>query len=56
MTRSVLDFPVEVVGVRRMSPTFMRITLGGESLRGFADGGPAGLFERILVLPVRSRL
>lgn len=43
-------FPVEVRASRRLSPRFLRITLGGESLRHFA---PWGVDQRIkVVLPL----
>lgn len=38
----ILSFDVEVVAVRRLSPTFLRITFGGPSLREFHTGGPLG--------------
>ncbi len=38
----VLAFDVEVVGVVRLSPTFVRLTFGGPALRDFHGGGPLG--------------
>ncbi|QWZ07049.1 siderophore-interacting protein [Nocardioides panacis] len=35
-------FEVEVRAVHRMSPTFARVTFGGDCLAGFDDGGPLG--------------
>ena len=47
-------FEVEVRAVHRMSPTFARVTFGGDCLAGFDDGGPLGpRDQRIkLVVPV----
>jgi NADPH-dependent ferric siderophore reductase len=39
---SMLAFDVEVVGVRRLSPSMVRVTLGGDCLSRFGDGGPLG--------------
>jgi NADPH-dependent ferric siderophore reductase len=47
-------FEVEVRAVHRMSPTFARVTFGGDCLAGFDDGGPLGPRDlRVkLVVPV----
>ncbi|MFC4334573.1 siderophore-interacting protein [Salininema proteolyticum] len=42
-------FNVSVVGLRRLSPSFLRVTFGGDALRDFADNG---LDQRIkLIFP-----
>lgn len=42
-TRSpILPFQLEVVRRQQLSPTFLRLTLGGPALREFHDGGPLG--------------
>lgn len=52
----VLCFATEVVGVRRLSPSFVRLTLAAEDLRRFDDGGRLGPRDlRIkVVAPVRD--
>ncbi|NUR73173.1 MAG: siderophore-interacting protein [Hamadaea sp.] len=47
-------FPVRVVRVTPLSPSFVRVTLGGESLRDFADNGFDQRFKLILPLPGRG--
>ncbi|MEV0274494.1 siderophore-interacting protein [Hamadaea sp. NPDC050747] len=47
-------FPVRVVRVTPLSPSFVRVTLGGESLRDFADNGYDQRFKLILPLPGRG--
>jgi NADPH-dependent ferric siderophore reductase len=45
ITRSVpsyLPFEVEVTAVRRLSPSFVRVTFSGPDLIDFDDGGPLG--------------
>jgi NADPH-dependent ferric siderophore reductase len=39
---AMLAFDVEVVGVRRLSPSMVRVTFGGDCLSRFGDGGPLG--------------
>jgi NADPH-dependent ferric siderophore reductase len=47
-------FPVHVVRVIPLSPSFVRVTLGGDALRGFADNGYDQRFKLILPLPGRG--
>jgi iron complex transport system ATP-binding protein len=53
----ILCFETEVVRVRRMSPSFVRVTLGGAALDELFDGGDLGpRDQRIkLVLPTDGR-
>lgn len=44
--RPILDFPVTVAGIRRLSPTFVRVSFRGDCLFRFATGGPAGNRDR----------
>lgn len=44
-------FPVEVRAVRRLSPTFLRITFTGDGLDRFADNGYDQRFKLLLPLP-----
>jgi NADPH-dependent ferric siderophore reductase len=39
---AMLAFDVEVVGVRRLGPSMVRVTFGGDCLSSFGDGGPLG--------------
>lgn len=39
---AMLAFDVEVTAARRLSPSMVRVTFGGESLSRFGDGGPLG--------------
>ena len=39
---SMLAFDVEVVGVRRLGPSMVRVTFGGDCLSRFGDGGSLG--------------
>jgi NADPH-dependent ferric siderophore reductase len=39
---TMLAFDVEVVGVRRLGPSMVRVTFGGDCLSRFGDGGPLG--------------
>ncbi|HEY7717957.1 MAG TPA: siderophore-interacting protein [Pedococcus sp.] len=38
----MLAFDVEVVGTRRLGPSMVRVTFGGDCLADFGDGGPLG--------------
>jgi NADPH-dependent ferric siderophore reductase len=39
---AMLAFDVEVTAVRRLGPSMVRVTFGGECLSRFGDGGPLG--------------
>lgn len=39
---TMLAFDVEVVAVRRLGPSMVRVTFGGDCLSRFGDGGPLG--------------
>ncbi|MEV6969382.1 siderophore-interacting protein [Hamadaea sp. NPDC051192] len=47
-------FPVRVARVTPLSPSFVRVTLAGESLRDFADNGYDQRFKLLLPLPGRG--
>lgn len=52
-TRSpILPFQLEVVRRQQLSPTFVRLTLGGGALRTFHAGGPLGLRDTRIKLVV----
>jgi iron complex transport system ATP-binding protein len=54
---TMLAFDVEVVGVRRLSPSMVRVTFGGDCLHRFDDGGPLGprdLRVKLLFAPAGS--
>ncbi|WP_033213617.1 siderophore-interacting protein [Kitasatospora phosalacinea] len=44
-------FPAHVVRTRRLGPTLLRVTFGGEALRGFASGGRDQSFSLFLPRP-----
>ncbi|WP_255672412.1 siderophore-interacting protein [Glycomyces amatae] len=44
-------FPVEVAAVRRLSPSFVRVTFAGEGLEHFADNGYDQRFKLIFPAP-----
>ncbi|QKW20254.1 siderophore-interacting protein [Kitasatospora sp. NA04385] len=44
-------FPAHVVRTRRLGPTMLRVTFGGEALRGFASGGRDQSFSLFLPHP-----
>jgi iron complex transport system ATP-binding protein len=51
-TPAVMAFDLEVRATRRLSPTFLRLTLGGDALANFADcglGGPQDLRVKVAV-------
>ncbi|OUC92013.1 siderophore-interacting protein, partial [Streptosporangium minutum] len=44
-------FPVQVLRTLRLSPSFVRVTFGGEELSGFADNGFDQRIKLALPLP-----